>query len=58
MLQKLRNVKIEVLTDIPWLWYCTSACWQRGVRKLVCARTSHPLCFESEMNTRKGSGIT
>ncbi|HSF73329.1 MAG TPA: hypothetical protein VLA84_05985 [Microcoleus sp.] len=42
-----------------------------GVRKLVCenwcaipcgiathARTSHPLCFESEMNTRKRWGIT
>ncbi|MEG4089986.1 hypothetical protein [Microcoleus sp. Pol12B4] len=42
-----------------------------GVRKQVCqnwcaipyeiatlARTSHPLCFESEMNTHKGWGIT
>ncbi|MEG4850770.1 hypothetical protein QUB10_07660 [Microcoleus sp. B5-D4] len=42
-----------------------------GVPKLVCengcaipygiathARTSHPLCFESEMNTRKHRGIT
>ncbi|MEG4203126.1 hypothetical protein QUA20_04270 [Microcoleus sp. Pol7_A1] len=53
------------MTDLRWLWYVTSACWwQRGVRRVVCdslrdsyaARTSH--CFESEMNTRKGWGIT
>ncbi|WP_445173921.1 hypothetical protein [Microcoleus sp.] len=44
------------MTEIRWLWYGTSACWQRGERKLVCARTSHRL--ESDMNTRKGSGIT
>ncbi|MEG4419735.1 hypothetical protein QUA70_14295 [Microcoleus sp. LAD1_D5] len=52
------------MTDIRWLWYVTSACWwqrgsaKTGVRKLVCDRTSHPLCFESEMKARKRRGIT
>ncbi|WP_333409234.1 hypothetical protein [Microcoleus sp. T2B6] len=37
---------------------CENWCAKTGVRKLVCDRTFHPLCFESEMNTRKGWGIT
>ncbi|WP_333156382.1 hypothetical protein [Microcoleus sp. B9-D4] len=56
------------VTSACW-WQRGSA--KTGVRKLVCqnwcaipygiptlARTSHPLCFESEINTRKHRGIT
>ncbi|MEG4325749.1 hypothetical protein QUB37_11565 [Microcoleus sp. AT3-A2] len=44
-------------TGVPKL-VCQNWCAKTAVPKLLCDRTSHPLCFESEINTRKGWGIT